>query len=344
VYQIIFAPQDLPWYMPDVSAVVEIRVPTYRRPAWLRHALSTVLAQSFSEWHVLVFDDSPDREGEAVVRELGDRRISYRPNARNLGATGNLNQAFQTEPYVGGRYACVVEDDNWLLPDYLRENVRVIAESGCAILHRNQQIWSRFSDPPVATPKTTLGDWYPQGRLRPAQLRAYALLFPGISNGALFWATDARSQLRVSDEMRDASLQEMCRCLQIVEDSFFAHECLAVWADVPLNKTRQPFYTSRQFGRFQQFVRGQLVRLHGTALLEDAAAIAERRGQRELFERNVFNALVFSPERRVLSLPGFVAAVARATAKYALVRNPAPWYQVPGAPANDASVRIGRQN
>jgi hypothetical protein len=164
------------------------------------------------------------------------------------------------------------------------------------------------------------------------------MLFPGISNGALFWATDARSELRVADELLDASLQEMCRCLQIVENSYFAPECRAVWADVPLNQARGPAYSSREFGRFQQHVRRELVRQHGEVLLKDAAAIAERRGERELFERNVFNAFVLSPERRALSLPAFLAAITRAAAKRFFVRNPAPWYEVPRVPAEPSTA------
>ncbi len=281
------------------------------------------------DWRALVFDDSPDREGEAVVRELGDPRIEYQWNERSLGATGNLNKAFQTKAYLGAPYACVVEDDNWLLPGYLQENVDAIRASGCAILHRNQQIWDRSEDPPTACSRTTLGDWYRPGRISPLQLRAYTFLFPGISNGALFWSTDARSDLWVDDKILDASLQEYCRCLQIVEDSFFAPECNVVWADVPIAKSRRPYYSSRQFGRFLQHVRRQVIEQHGRALLDEAEAIAQRRSQIEVLERNLFNSLVFETKRRSLSLPLFLLAVGRATVKHVFVKNPAPWYRVP---------------
>ena len=312
-----------------MAALVEIRVPTFRRPAWLRHALGSIREQTLGDWCALVFDDSPGREGEAIVRELSDPRIEYHWNQRSLGATGNLNKAFQTEAYVGARYACVVEDDNWVLPGYLEENVDAIRASGCAILHRNQQIWDRSQDPPKATSRTTLGDWYPPGRISAPELRAYTMLFPGISNGALFWSTEARSNLWVDDRILDASLQEYCRCLQIVEDSFFAPECNAIWADVPIAKSRRPYYSSRQFGRFLQHIRRQVIEQHGGALLENGEAVARRRSEFEMFERNLFNALVFKTKRRSLSLPSFLAAVGRATVKQVFVENPAPWYRVP---------------
>ncbi|HXS16780.1 MAG TPA: hypothetical protein VN764_06310, partial [Polyangiaceae bacterium] len=161
------------------------------------------------------------------------------------------------------------------------------------------------------------------------QLRAFTFLFPGISNGALFWSTDARSDLVVSDEIKDASLQEYCRCLQIVEDSFFVAECNAVWADVPIAQARRPYYSSKQFGRFLQHVRRQVVRQHGSSLVSYAEAVARRRNELEQFERNVFNALVFESKPSTLSLPSFLLTVGRATAKHLLVQNPAPWYRVP---------------
>ena len=132
-----------------------------------------------------------------------------------------------------------------------------------------------------------------------------------------------------SDEIIDASLQELCRCLQIIEPTFYVDECQAVWSDVPVHQARKPV-NSREFGRFAQHVRRQLVRRYGTAVVDEAERIADRCGLREHFERNVFNALIFHPRRRALKLVPFVTAVGRAVAKYVLVRNQAAFYQLPG--------------
>ena len=51
-------------------------VPTHRRPAELREALASVLAQE-GPLQVLVVDDSLGAEGKAVVEALGDARVRW---------------------------------------------------------------------------------------------------------------------------------------------------------------------------------------------------------------------------------------------------------------------------
>ena len=218
-----------------MNDLCEVRVTTYRRPGWLRHALETLLAQTHRHWRALIFDDSPDREGEAVVQALGDARLIYSPNAQQLGCTRNLNRAFQTAAYQGGAYACILEDDNWFYPEFLAQNITVLQNTGTKIVQRNQDVWSRYSEPPQRTDADCLGHWYggDDQVLEPLRLHAFMFLFPGVSNGALFWNTTAASDLQVDEGIRDASLQEYGRCAQIQERVVFAGESLAAWADVP---------------------------------------------------------------------------------------------------------------
>lgn len=312
-----------------MSDLCEIRVLTYRRPAWLRHALQSVVAQTYTDWVALVFDDSPDREGEAVVKDIDDSRIRYKPNPANLGCTRNTNRGFQSYAYMGGRYACILEDDNWLLPGWLASNVAAIEESGCRIVHRNQQVWSRYQDPPQATSGTTLGHWYMPGLMTSMQLHAHMFLFPGISHGALFWRTDCISNLVVDDRVGDASLQEYARCLQIVEPSVYLPEPQAVFADVPNVQRRKPVYSHRQFGRFVQHLRWEVVRQHGPEVLRLAAAIADRVGRRAEFERNCYNSLFWDVPRLAISRWEAFGFLLRGAAKYVTIKNLCPDYQAP---------------
>ena len=45
----------------------EVRVPTYRRPELLERCLKSLIAQTHENWRAIVLDDSPEREGEAVL-------------------------------------------------------------------------------------------------------------------------------------------------------------------------------------------------------------------------------------------------------------------------------------
>src|SRR4051812_5914742 len=97
----------------------EVRVLTYKRPIMLYRALMSLVAQSHPHWKAFVFDDSLAGEGESVVRRLGDSRIVYCRNASNLGMAANTDQAFQPTPIEDADFGCILEDDNWLFPNFI---------------------------------------------------------------------------------------------------------------------------------------------------------------------------------------------------------------------------------
>jgi hypothetical protein len=221
------------------AGLCEVRVPTYRRPALLDRALRSLLDQTWTEWVALVLDDSLHEEGRAVVESLGDSRITYRRNRNQLGAAGNLDQAFTTGPMVGGRFACIVEDDNWLLPTFIEQNVATLEASGCHLMLRNQLVWEASAPTSPGgvptgslTQRTTRGDWFEDRVYSPEEIRAGLLAAERISNGGIFWSTDATTDLTVGP-VDDAGLQEYCRTMQIAQPMVFAHEPLGIWSRMP---------------------------------------------------------------------------------------------------------------
>jgi glycosyltransferase involved in cell wall biosynthesis len=124
-------------------ALCEVRIPTYQRPQLLKRALTSLVDQTYSNWVAIVMDDSPQQEAQAVVESIADERIHYAPNATQLGCAGNINRAFATRSLVGGHYACILEDDNWLLPTFLAENIAALNIHGVDLLLRNQAIWQQ---------------------------------------------------------------------------------------------------------------------------------------------------------------------------------------------------------
>lgn len=258
----------------QVNTLCEVRVPTYRRPAWLRRALLSLLAQSHGQWTALVMDDSPDREGEAVVRDLSDPRITYRANTRRLGAAGNLDQAFQTGPMAGGSHAFVLEDDNWILPGFVENNLRRMNEAGVNIVLRNQQIWAQKGDAFHDTGRTTRGDWFRDGIHSEMSLRARLFFMEGVSNGGLFWSTKAGSRLQVGKDVTAAGVQEWCRTLGVREPLLFCAEPLAVWADLePANVNREA-RDDRHYARSVQSIRRALLSRHGRTITDEATRLA----------------------------------------------------------------------
>jgi glycosyltransferase involved in cell wall biosynthesis len=75
--------------MPRVS----ICIPTYDEPTYFRRALRSALDQDFTDFEVIVTDDSSSEAIAEVLRETTDDRIVYMRNVRRLGVPANWNRA-----------------------------------------------------------------------------------------------------------------------------------------------------------------------------------------------------------------------------------------------------------
>lgn len=242
----------------------------------LRRCLKSLLAQSYREWVALVIDDSPEREGEEISSEFNEDRICYRPNPTNLGCSANLDQAFSNTPFADADFACVLEDDNWLLPHFLSVNIDALEYSGCRIVLRNQIVAiegdNRFAE---QCNQTTRGKVFgnTNRRLSPLEIRAAMFFSEGISNGGLFWKLSENISLAVGPNVRFSPMQEYCRSLLISEDVWFGAEPLAVFS-LPYNgvTTREPL-ANRRFNRGRQSILSRILNHHGTRLVDIAKKI-----------------------------------------------------------------------
>ncbi len=252
--------------------VCEVRVITHKRPAWLKRALDSLLAQTCRSWVAYVYDDSPEREGEAVVRDLRDSRLHYCPNKVNLGAAANLDQGFSGVSRSGARYACILEDDNWLLPEFIQENASLLDESDVNLLMRNQWVAEQrdFSANGDLTSRSTLEPWYSEGLLQPFELRARMLLMQGVSNGGLFWRLNGGNRLQVGPLVKDSGVQEFCRAWQIDEPMRVVMRPLAVWSRTYVGTQHYTSAMIRSSTRGFQAIRRQLLCEHGHGLVEQA--------------------------------------------------------------------------
>ena len=106
--------------------VVSIYIPTYKpKPDHLRAAIECALAQTFTDWELVVRDDaSPGVDVEPIVRDyLKDPRITYYRGAQRRGIGGNWNAClgFGSGEFV----AYLFQDDLWH-PDYLKRSVEIL--------------------------------------------------------------------------------------------------------------------------------------------------------------------------------------------------------------------------
>jgi hypothetical protein len=262
--------------MPDFQpGRVHIRTPTYRRPAALARALGSMRDQTWPHWVCDVYDDDPDQAGRAVVEQFGDARIRYTANAPQLFASRNIDQCFAADNPHGAEFFCVVEDDNFLLPDFCAANIGLARAHKVEIVLRNQFIEQASGTPQARlSAEGVLDGLFTEGLYDAADFRLSMLAGIGVSNGGLFWSVRARSPLEIGYACT-ATLQEYLRTYSIAEPVYVAMQGLAVWAENGEQTTRNSELSAGYLRREFDLKRAvQALRQH----VWNAASPAQRAG------------------------------------------------------------------
>ncbi len=115
------------------SPTVGIGMPVFNGERYLEAAISSILAQSFGDFELVICDNaSTDRTAE-ICRGFaaGDSRIRYVRHPENLGAHPNYNRSFELSR---GRYFKWAAHDDVLQPGFLRACVDALEKNTDAAL------------------------------------------------------------------------------------------------------------------------------------------------------------------------------------------------------------------
>lgn len=220
------------------GGLVQVRTPTYKRPEALRRALGSLLAQTWHNWIVDVFDDDRDGAGAAVCAAFGDARIRYHRNIEQKFASKNIDGCFSRDNPEDADYFCVVEDDNFLLPSFMEDNIGLCRSRGVEIVLRNQRVEHASGTPGAyLSPGGVLDRLFVEGVYEPERFRMSLLIGIGVSNGGLFWSRSSTTPLEIEFDCT-ATMQEYMRTFSINEPIYVAMAPLAVWAENAEQTTR----------------------------------------------------------------------------------------------------------
>jgi protein O-GlcNAc transferase len=95
-------------------------IPTYNRPDWLAHCLTTVLAQAPGPeaMQILVMDDASPVDLAPIVDRLSQGRAQYYRSPQNLNQPGIFNLGLQM---AVGKWIHLLHDDDWVLPGFYQK-------------------------------------------------------------------------------------------------------------------------------------------------------------------------------------------------------------------------------
>lgn len=110
------------YVMPQVSVII----PTHKRPFFLPRAISSVLAQTYQDWEMIVVDDASNDETGAIVKSFSDPRIQYLYHEVAKGGSAARNTGILKGQ---GKFLAFLDDDDEWFPHKLQCQVDLLERS-----------------------------------------------------------------------------------------------------------------------------------------------------------------------------------------------------------------------
>lgn len=191
---------------------VTVLMTLYNKGPWVEDAMRSILAQTFTDFELLVVDDASTDDGLEKVKSFSDPRIRIIESKQNTGRAAAANRGYDA---ARGEYVAVLDADDRMYPERLAKQV--------AFLDAHPQVgvlgsWVDELGNPAAMLKPPLSDagcrgimylgmpvLYPASMLRRGVLEEHGLrcdadwLLPGMDHLFL---------LRIGQHTQYANLQE----------------------------------------------------------------------------------------------------------------------------------------
>ncbi len=163
----------------STAFLVSIVLPTYNRAHLLPRSIDSVLAQTYSEWELLIVDDRSTDGTQDVVHEYvnRDRRIRYVANTHKQGCAGARNQGREV---ASAEFIAFIDSDDTWRPHHLRAIMDLFAgNDDVDWIYADSEI---VEDGVVVTPSVFGELWQNRHKLRVSRRGALSVMD---SNGLL---------------------------------------------------------------------------------------------------------------------------------------------------------------
>jgi glycosyltransferase involved in cell wall biosynthesis len=114
----------------DPKPSVSVIIPACRRPQFLKEALESVLAQTFTDFELIVVDDDPGCSARMVAGAFKDARVLYCSHAVNRGGSAARNTGLMQ---ARGRYVAFLDDDDLWRPSFLEKMLQLFSTASSRV-------------------------------------------------------------------------------------------------------------------------------------------------------------------------------------------------------------------
>ena len=124
--------------------LVSIIMPTYNCGRFIAESIRSVLAQTYTNWELIIVDDCSTDKTEDVVAYFDDPRIHYLKNEQNEGAALTRNRALRE---AKGRYIAFLDSDDLWLPTKLERQIAFLERNSYAFTYHEYTEIDEESNP-----------------------------------------------------------------------------------------------------------------------------------------------------------------------------------------------------
>src|SRR6266571_1715386 len=107
----------------SVSPCVSVLMPVYNSQHYVRESVNSVLAQTFSDFELIVVNDGSQDQTADILASIRDSRLRVIHNERNYGIVQSLNRGMQE---AHGSYIARIDADDFCLPIRLERQKRFL--------------------------------------------------------------------------------------------------------------------------------------------------------------------------------------------------------------------------
>ncbi|MFN8713360.1 MAG: glycosyltransferase family 2 protein, partial [Bacteroidota bacterium] len=109
-------------HIPTVTVVL----PVYNAARFLAQTIESILAQTFTDFELLVINDGSSDASMDVVRRFQDKRIRIVENPKNMGVIETRNRGAELSR---GRYSALMDADDLAHPNRLEKQLRFLEDN-----------------------------------------------------------------------------------------------------------------------------------------------------------------------------------------------------------------------
>ncbi|MDA8139771.1 MAG: glycosyltransferase [Desulfobacteraceae bacterium] len=117
---------------------LSVIIPTFNRAAWVKQAIDSVLAQTYSRFELIIVDDGSTDTTPELLATYGHRMTTiYQDNA---GVSAARNHGIRE---ADGELIAFLDSDDYWLPDKLAAQVSYFSDHPTAMICQTEETWIR---------------------------------------------------------------------------------------------------------------------------------------------------------------------------------------------------------